>query len=289
MRRAHRTAIAGSCAAVAVAAAVTAGTATGGAELGGVGLMWWCAALAFGLNWLVFVPAMVRKTDRFFDATGSLTYLVTTGVALAATDVGGPRPLLAGALVGIWAIRLGSFLTARALRSGHDARFEVLRRDPLQFFMTWTLQGLWVTLTAQAAWVAITAGDDSGDWLLAVGVGVWLAGFGIEAVADRQKARFRTDPANAGSFITTGLWGLSRHPNYFGEILLWCGVALVAVPAMSGWRWLALVSPGFVYLLLTRISGIPLLDRRALERWGEDADYQHYRRTTRPLLPLPRR
>ena len=127
------------------------------------------------------------------------------------------------------------------------------------------------------------------DLFAAVGLAVWAIGFGIEVVADRQKREFRRQPGNRGRFITTGLWAWSRHPNYFGEITLWTGVALLAAPVLSGWQYLTLVSPLFVYLLLTRVSGIPLLEARAEERWGSDPAYRAYRDRTPPLFLRPPR
>jgi steroid 5-alpha reductase family enzyme len=108
-------------------------------------------------------------------------------------------------------------------------------------------------------------------------------------VADRQKSAFRSDPANAGRFISSGLWAWSRHPNYFGEIVLWVGVALIALPVLSGWQHVTLVSPLFVYLLLTRISGIPPLERRAEEKWGDDPAYRAYVERTPVLWLRPQR
>ena len=118
-----------------------------------------------------------------------------------------------------------------------------------------------------------------------VGVLMWATGFAIEVIADRQKSRFRADPANASQFINVGLWARSRHPNYFGEILLWVGIAVMAIPYLSGTQWVVMLSPLFVYALLTRISGIPTLARRGQQLWGDDPDYQAYLENTPPLLP----
>jgi len=106
-------------------------------------------------------------------------------------------------------------------------------------------------------------------------------------IADGQKRAFRRDPKNEGAFIQSGLWALCRHPNYLGEILLWLGVAVVAVPVLSGWQQLTLLSPVFVYVLLTRISGIPLLASRGKRRWGNDPAYQAYLDRTPVLFPRP--
>ena len=121
------------------------------------------------------------------------------------------------------------------------------------------------------------------------GIAIWSVGFVIEVVADRQKSNFKADPSNEGEFIDTGLWAWSRHPNYFGEITLWLGMAVLAVPVLSGWQWVTLVSPLFVTLLLTRVSGIPMLEKRADDRWGSDPDYRRYKEQTPVLIPRPPR
>jgi steroid 5-alpha reductase family enzyme len=119
----------------------------------------------------------------------------------------------------------------------------------------------------------------------AIGLAIWLLGFCIEVAADRQKSQFRRE--SPGRFIDTGLWAWSRHPNYFGEIVLWIGIAVMASSTLHGWQWATLVSPFFVALLLTRISGIPLLERRSDARWGDDQAYQSYKARTPTLIPRP--
>jgi steroid 5-alpha reductase family enzyme len=104
-------------------------------------------------------------------------------------------------------------------------------------------------------------------------------------VADNQKGRFKADPANQGKFISTGLWAKSRHPNYFGEIVLWIGVLLIAVPVLEGWQWVALLSPVFVALLLVKGSGVPLLEAKADKKWGGQPDYEAYKKNTPVLIP----
>jgi steroid 5-alpha reductase family enzyme len=156
--------------------------------------------------------------------------------------------------------------------------------------MTWTLQGLWVLLTLSCGLAAMTTAHPEPLGAVAgAGAALFLLGFTIEAVADHQKRRFRQDPAHEGRFITTGLWAWSRHPNYFGEIVLWTGIALVALPALDGWQHATLVSPVFVFVLLTRISGIPLLEARAEKRWGDDPEFRAYTERTPKLVPRPPR
>jgi steroid 5-alpha reductase family enzyme len=274
---------------VAVAAAVGFAGSWGGPRLGAIPVFALCVALAFAINWLVWIPASLWRTERFYDLTGSVTFVAVTALALVATRAPGGaasvwRVVLA-AMVVVWAVRLGSFLFVRVRRDGSDGRFDKIKVHPLAFLATWTLQALWVSMTAAAALAAITVADGLGGVWAALGVIVWLIGFAIEVVADTQKRRFRADPANAGRFISTGLWSRSRHPNYFGEILLWSGVALMAVPTLSGWRWVVLISPVFVWLLLTRVSGVPLLEARAAARFGDDPAYGAYVKHTPVLVP----
>jgi steroid 5-alpha reductase family enzyme len=178
----------------------------------------------------------------------------------------------------------------RVVRDGSDGRFDSIKPSWPRLIMTWTLQGLWVLLTLSCALAAMTSATSRPLGLFAVvGSLVWVLGFAIEAAADQQKTRFRADPANHGRFIESGIWAWSRHPNYFGEITLWVGVALIALPALTGWQYATLISPVFVYVLLTRISGIPLLESRGKKKWGAEPEYVAYRERTPVLFPRPPR
>lgn len=263
-----------------------------GATLGGLPLFALAVLVAFVVQWVAFIPAFARQTEAFFDLTGSFTYVGVTIGLIALTPVRDARAVILAALVVVWALRLGPFLFRRVRRAGSDDRFDEIKPSLPRFLTVWTVQGLWITFTAMAAWVGITSTQRADlDAFAVVGVLVWAVGFALEVVADLQKSRFRADPANAGRFISTGLWSRSRHPNYFGEILLWLGVALVAVPVLTGWQWVVLASPVFVAFLLTKVSGVPLLEKKADARWGGQPDYEEYKRTTPVLVPrlLPTR
>ena len=189
-------------------------------------------------------------------------------------------------MVLIWAVRLGSFLFIRAKQTGGDSRFDSVKHRFIPFLSWWSLQGLWVLINLAGALVILTTGKPESFGAFAViGICLWVLGFAIEVVADQQKKTFRRDNRNDGKFISTGLWAWSRHPNYFGEILLWMGVAVMGLPVLSGWRWVALISPLFVIVLLTKISGIPILERRANKQWSEDPSYAEYVKST-PILIL---
>jgi len=271
-----------------VAAPVAVAGSDGGARLGGLPVMVWCAIAAFVVNWVAFVPAWLARTERYYDLTGTLTYLAIVALGIVAVGRWDARSVLLALLVAVWTLRLGIFLFRRILAAGADSRFESILRDPFEFLSTWTLQGLWAFLTSAAALGAITAADATAlSWPVAVGVAIWLAGMAIEATADRQKRAFRADPANDGEFITSGLWAWSRHPNYFGELTLWVGVAVVALGGLAGWRYATLVSPVFVFALLRWVSGVPLLERGAQRRWGDRPDYVAYRDRTPVFFPRP--
>lgn len=258
----------------------------GGSRVGGIPVFALLVGLAFLIQWLVFIPAYWRQTEKFFDLTGSLTYITVSTLALvlsAGTDV---RAMLVWALVVIWAARLGTFLFSRIRKAGKDDRFDEIKPSFIRFLNVWTIQGLWVTFTLIAALVTITTSNRKEPDLFAlVGFLVWVFGFSIEVVADYQKSRFNADPKNKGKFIQSGLWSLSRHPNYFGEIVLWVGITIIALPVLQGWQWVALISPIFVTLLLTRVSGIPLLEKKADQKWGNQEEYQAYKKTTPVLIP----
>jgi len=261
-----------------------AGSHSGSVYLG-LPVFAWCVLLAFGLQWLAFIPAYLRQTEKFYDLTGSLSYISVVLVALWMSGQADSRSLLLAALIIIWALRLGSFLFLRILADGSDSRFDKIKPRPISFLATWSLQGLWVSMTAGCALAAITTDTVKPLTLLdLIGIVLWLLGFALEVIADRQKRRFR-QLHGSGQFITTGLWSRSRHPNYLGEIMLWLGVALLAAPALQGWQWVTAISPLFVYLLLTRVSGIPLLERKSDQKWGDDPQYLAYEAKVPVLVP----
>ena len=207
----------------------------GGATVAGIPVFALCVGLAFLIQWLVFIPAYLLQSERFYDLTGSFTYISVTVIAVLLSPVVDGRSILLLGLVVIWAVRLGTFLFRRIQKAGKDARFDELKTSFPRFLLTWTLQGLWVSLTLAAALAAstTTVRKDLGLFAL-VGFVEWLVGIGFEATADAQKNRVRADPAYKGRFIDSGLGAWSRHPNYFGEIVLWIGVAIIALPVLRG-------------------------------------------------------
>jgi steroid 5-alpha reductase family enzyme len=258
--------------------------------LNGYSAVMYCAVMCIGMQWLAWIPASIGKTERFYDLAGGLTYLTVVGFSLWAGAQSEPpslRELIISVLVVIWSLRLSFFLYFRIHRTGKDGRFDQLKTSPIRFLVPWTLQGLWVFLTMVVVIVINSQADSApplGVWD-AVGLFVWVLGFGIETIADQQKTAFNTEPTNQGKWIESGLWSYSRHPNYLGEILLWTGIAFFGISCFTGLERVAWISPLFIYILLTKVSGTPILDKRALEKWGDNLLYQKYRENTPALIP----
>ena len=264
---------------------VTLGLAwtVGGAVLAGV------AAFCLLVQWSAFPIAYGLRTESFYDLTGSLTFLGSLVLCVAWAGDVSARSLVMLVAVGAWTTRLGFFLARRTHRAGGDSRFDEMKHSASRFFLAWTLQGVWVFLTALPAWVVLLRPQSGFGPLEALGLAVFAVGWSLEIVADRQKSAFRARPKNTGRFIDTGLWSWSRHPNYFGEMVLWVGIFVTASGQLAGPEWLAMVSPVFVIVLIGRVSGVPLLEAQAERRWGEEAEYRAYRDRTSVLVPWPPR
>jgi steroid 5-alpha reductase family enzyme len=242
--------------------------------------------VCFAIQWLAFIPAWIFRTERYFDLIGGLSFLSALAIAVGLSTRVDTRSWLVVLLVGVWAVRLSSFLFLRIRKAGFDRRFVNLKRSYSRFLMTWTLQGLWVYLTLAPTLVVLTGTDQVPLGYFALGgLVLWGVGFFVEVISDRQKSEFNAQAENRGTFIRSGLWSVSRHPNYFGEILLWLGIGIIAIPILEGWQWATLISPLFVYVQLTKVSGIPLLEGRERKKWGNDFDYQNYIARTPALWP----
>ena len=263
----------------------------GSLVLNGYPLFILCACIPFIIHWIVFIPSMIKQTEHYFDLMGSISYVMTCVVSLylvaLSTDLS-LRSIIIASLITIWAIRLGSFLFLRVKREGRDNRFNVMKTKFWWFLFTWTLGGLWVFVTMCAGLAAITSGknvDLFSHPLDIIGLSLWLIGFVTEVIADNQKSRFRSNPDNANNFINEGLWKRSRHPNYFGEITLWLGITLMALPVLVGLQLITLISPIFVYILLTKISGVSMQEARAKKKWKDNEEYNDYLQNTPMLIP----
>ena len=245
--------------------------------------------LAYVIHWIAYIPAYVFQTEKFYDLTGSVTYLSVVWFVFLSTyqsislNFGN---LILVLLISIWTIRLGLFLFMRIHKAGEDKRFRTIKTSASQFFMTFTISGLWVTLCSMCALVAISSPEGLVmNALTYVGIILFIIGFGIEIVADNQKTAFRSIEANKDSFITSGLWSKSRHPNYFGEVLLWFAIAVISFSSLEGLQLITLISPVFTYILLVYISGVRMLEDMNDKKWADNEKYKSYKRNTPMLFP----
>jgi len=256
------------------------------------------------------IPSIIAQTELFYDLSGSLTFLATAAASLylpalrAGTPLPSlfslhPRKLILTGMMSFWTARLGYTLFARAWKSGGDSRFDEMKKQPVKFAGAFFVQATWVAVMAApilALNVVPCAALGPLNWIDAVGAAVWIAGIGFEIVADRQKAQWKKEKdekKHHEEFIQRGLWAKSRHPNYFGEIVLWNGIAIMAAHSLAAlpayypaWAGLvAFTSPAFITLLLTQVSGIPIQEKANDKKFGNRKDYQDYKKNTPVLIP----
>tara|TARA_Y100000590_G_scaffold209751_1_gene237664 strand:- start:299 stop:1132 length:834 start_codon:yes stop_codon:yes gene_type:complete len=251
----------------------------------GIELVKNAVAIAFLIQWTLFIPAYLMQTEKFYDLAGSITYISIISYVYCQSSEFNIASLILSLFIVVWAIRLGSFLFFRIKKAGEDKRFRDIKPSPTRFFMTWTLQGTWVSLCSACAITAISTTEGIIlNEIFVLGAFTFIIGFLIEVVADNQKTKFRSIPENKDKFITTGLWSYSRHPNYLGEITLWLGVALMSFSSLEGLQLITLVSPIFTYLLLVYVSGVRLLEASGNKKWGHLSSYQEYKKNTPTLF-----
>ncbi|XP_071957290.1 uncharacterized protein [Antedon mediterranea] len=246
----------------------------------------WSVGIDFAIQWVVFAISALLKTEKFYDLTGSGTFILLAVLSLVLNGEYYVRQCVQTGLVVVWGLRLGIFLFSRVI-SAPDRRFDDAKKDPKVYFIYWTMQAVWIfaTLVPTLMLNAETKDKSLGvrDY---IGWSIWLIGFLMETISDIQKTIFKKNPDNAGKFINTGLWSISRHPNYFGEIVLWIGLWLSASSVMTDWDYFSVLSPIFVWLLISKISGIPILERQGMTKWGEDPDYLIYIKKVPVLIPF---
>jgi|TARA_B110000240_G_scaffold207_1_gene191 steroid 5-alpha reductase family enzyme len=261
-----------------------------GPSFAGFPALMFIVGIGFLIHWIFFLPSFFAKTEKFYDITGTVAYFAMTGLAVYIASESNALSLLSkiiAAMVLIWALRLGLFLLIRVFHVGEDKRFSEAKKSFFKFLMFFSLSALWVFLTtANALTLILNNPDINGVLFLGIGGIIWVIGFLFEVISDEQKRQFRKKDSNHGQFITTGLWSISRHPNYFGEILIWIGMAVISFPVLSGWQYATLISPLFVILMLTRVSGINLLEESADKKWGNLDEYQTYKANTAALIPF---
>lgn len=259
-------------------------------SINGYPVLLYCVLISFTIHLIIFIPSAIMKNEKFYDFTGMIAYLSIIIFAIQqkyiqihSIDI---YSLVLSLLISIWTLRLGIFLFYRVLKVGEDIRFKDVKNNALQFFVWFSISSLWVSLTTMAAMNVITSKNYNQDLtLLYIGTIIWIIGFLFEIISDYQKIKFKNNALNKNKFIDSGLWSISRHPNYFGEIILWIGIYIITLPSTSGLEYLGIISPLFVIILLNKVSGINLLEASADKKWGSSNEYQKYKKITPRLIP----
>jgi len=244
--------------------------------------------ITFMIQWVLFLPAYFFQTEKFYDIVGSFTYLTVVLYTFFSCYISNGfniGNLIISLLIITWALRLGSFLFLRICKEGEDKRFKLIKPSATRFFMTWTLQGMWVSVCSLSALTAMSSSTGVVvNGMFFIGIFIFIFGLLLEIISDYQKTQFRNQSENKGHFISSGLWAHSRHPNYVGEIVLWTGVSVMSFSSLSSVQYIALISPIFTYLLLVYVSGVRILEASGKKRWGHLKSYQEYLKNTPSLL-----
>tara|TARA_B100000945_G_scaffold158733_1_gene127486 strand:+ start:720 stop:1592 length:873 start_codon:yes stop_codon:yes gene_type:complete len=255
-------------------------------EVFDISIVYYLWVWIFAIQIIVFIPSFIFRTEHYYDLTGGITYISTMVIALVlknnyqSIDL---ISLLLGSMVIIWATRLSLFLFLRVKKSGEDVRFKKIKHSFSWFLMTFMLQGLWVFMCVFPALIVLSSFNSGLNNYAIVGSAIWLFGFIFEIVADYQKSYF--NKFNKGKFISSGLWSMSRHPNYFGEFMLWLGITIASIGYIDNYKYIVFLTPIFVYLLLTRVSGVNLLEEIGDKRWSNNKDYKDYKKNTPIFFP----
>jgi len=273
------------------------------------------AGSAFSLQTVLAAIFVPQANEKWYDLGGALGFLSTTFVSLYYPTLKAryweganvpfptlssfaPRQLLLTASLVIWTVRLGSFLVQRAIKAGGDSRFDEVKRQTGTFTAFWMAQASWVFLIGLPVYLVnivpahLHPALSSRDY---ASLGLYAGSLLFEIIADRQKSAWRRAQENKEheeKFITSGLWSLSRHPNYVGEVGIWMGIWAISSVSLQTTHYpkgtvaLAAVSPLFTYFLLRYVSGVPPLERSAEKKWSQDAAWQTYKRKTPVFWPF---
>ncbi len=232
-----------------------------------------------------FVVATWIKNNSIVDIGWGIGFVLVAWFTLYRSPMPGVANYLVSGLVTVWGLRLFYHISRRNLGKGEDFRYANWRREwgkwvvPRAFLQVFMLQGIMLFAIATPFIMMNAVGAQTMTWTSWVGVLVWLTGFYFESVGDRQLALFKSDPANKGKIITTGLWAYTRHPNYFGEATMWWGIFLIALGA--GQPIWTVLSPVIITYLLVFVSGVPLLEKKYKDR----PDFQAYAKKTSVFIP----
>ncbi|QEN05294.1 DUF1295 domain-containing protein [Thiospirochaeta perfilievii] len=243
------------------------------------------------INLFFFIIAFSFKTDKVTDLSYSLSFVLLAPLLLLSSGANFTSIQLGLTLaIVLWGLRLGSYLLKRILITKTDDRFDDKRDNPANLIRFWLLQtvAVWLIMLPYSK-ILTLRGDHDITPLTIVGFVLYLLGLIIEAVSDSQKFRFKNREENKNRWMDKGLWKYSRHPNYYGELLVWWGLFIVVTPLLSGFGFLTILGPVTITLLLLFVSGIPLLEKSADKKYGSNKEYIKYKESTSLLIILPKR
>ncbi|MCB9834765.1 DUF1295 domain-containing protein [Candidatus Nomurabacteria bacterium] len=236
---------------------------------------------------IFFVYASSHKTDKLTDLSYGLGFVTVAIYCLSTSPNISSYKLVLLTMIILWGARISTYLLLRIIKTGRDSRFDGIRENFWKFARFWLLQGfsVWVISLPAIYLLSLNQPTEINTWAI-IGLIIWLSGVFIETLADLQlyKFRFGNHP-ETNPWIDSGLWHYSRHPNYFGEILLWWGIFIYGASYYTGTYWLTIIGPIFITLLITKVSGIPILEKSADQRWGKEIEYKKYQRNTPILIP----
>lgn len=245
--------------------------------------------LALLIQLVMFIPAYFFRTDKLTDLSYGLTFIILALIALLSNSASFTKILLF-AMILAWGLRLVIYLFIRIRKIKKDSRFDKIRTNFIKFLGFWVLQGITVWVVMLASLLFFYSENVSFSVLSLVGFLTWAYGILIEGIADHQKFTFKNNPVNRGSWIQTGLWKYSRHPNYFGEMLCWSGIFIYAIPALSASViniFIGLVSPLFIIFMLRFVSGVPKLEKIDDEKYRGNPEYKIYKKRTSMIILWP--
>ncbi|KAB2001566.1 hypothetical protein ERO13_D11G003200v2 [Gossypium hirsutum] len=247
------------------------------------------ATVTAGYQLFFFLIAAVFQFDKLTDFAGSTNFVIIALLTLVKKGSWHLRQVVLTAMIVIWSTRLALYLFFRILRWGEDKRYDRMRHNVGNLAVFFIFQGLWVwTVTLPVTVVNASDKDPSIQAEDIIGWIMWFLGTIVEILADKDKFSFKNSPESKGKWCEIGLWKYSRHPNYFGDILLTWGYFVASLPIIEGAEWLVLIGPVFLTLLLLFVSGLTILEKSGDKKFGNVEAYRVYKKRTSPLIPLPR-
>ena len=243
------------------------------------------AIILFAFVNLWFIISLITKRNDVADIAWGLGFILLTWSSFFIADIKGTRSLITALLVSVWGIRLAWHIHSRNKGKGEDYRYLAWRNQwgkwflLRSYFQVFVLQGIFLYIIILPVLFINKSENTPLVWLDFLGLTIWIIGFYFEAVGDAQLVRFKKNPNNKGKFLQEGLWSLTRHPNYFGEVMQWWGIAIVALAIQDG--WMGLIGPLTITFLILKVSGIPMLEKNM----ESHPDFENYKKKANAFFP----